>query len=544
MKAPAAAAVVEQAPATTLQPAGARHVLRRRCACGGSAGFGGACAACQRKRFTARRRSIAGPAPLWAPAIVGEALRAQGAPLDRRLRDFFEPRFERTSESGAAGMPPARADAIEIGDDADPAEDAADRAAGRALSMGRRPGTVGTDFSRVRVHTDERAVASAAAIGALAYTLGDHIVFGAGQYRPATAAGRELIAHELAHVAQGSRAGALVPSLARRKKGGSFGGFFRDIGRGIVDFFTGSEPDYDERTLRDYLEWLDLSGDIEDDYDSDNKARAVVGGELFPETTLRIRILLIKEMLSGFTGDDEETAILFILGMASLDERQTIVDRVGLEELYENIHGDERDRLYLMFPILDSLHPRKKESKTHTLEQYIAKWEAENGVTMTPEEKRVLGRGCIGITVLALGTIDPSVMPDLKECYDNFRDARAAQIKMRRFLAENFPDRRAVLFSKRFWSSGAEYEPHPASGKVEMSGYTYEARPGHTNYDYGLYDEETGKWWHANHCDSTLVMNPRCGGAMEVYESNLAYYSRGLRDFDKQIFCVGVGMPR
>jgi uncharacterized protein DUF4157 len=58
----------------------------------------------------------------------------------------------------------------------------------------------GHDFSKVRVHAD--ADASAATSAALAYTTGNHVVFGAGRYRPDTVAGRWLIAHELAHVIQ------------------------------------------------------------------------------------------------------------------------------------------------------------------------------------------------------------------------------------------------------------------------------------------------------------------------------------------------------
>ncbi len=61
---------------------------------------------------------------------------------------------------------------------------------------------LGYDFSHVRVHTDASAVESARAINALAYTVGRDVVFGAGQYVPGSNAGRRLLAHELAHVAQ------------------------------------------------------------------------------------------------------------------------------------------------------------------------------------------------------------------------------------------------------------------------------------------------------------------------------------------------------
>ncbi len=61
---------------------------------------------------------------------------------------------------------------------------------------------LGADFSGVRVHIDRQAAASASAVDAAAYTVGRHIVFGADQYAPATGGGRQLIAHELAHVVQ------------------------------------------------------------------------------------------------------------------------------------------------------------------------------------------------------------------------------------------------------------------------------------------------------------------------------------------------------
>jgi hypothetical protein len=60
----------------------------------------------------------------------------------------------------------------------------------------------GEDFSSVRVHTDANAAESAQRLRARAYTFGQHVVFGKGQYGPATAAGKGLLAHELAHVLQ------------------------------------------------------------------------------------------------------------------------------------------------------------------------------------------------------------------------------------------------------------------------------------------------------------------------------------------------------
>jgi Domain of unknown function (DUF4157) len=63
------------------------------------------------------------------------------------------------------------------------------------------------DFSGVRVHADRQAATSADAIGARAYTYGPNIVMNDGEYRPDSMEGRQLLAHELAHVVQQSRRG-------------------------------------------------------------------------------------------------------------------------------------------------------------------------------------------------------------------------------------------------------------------------------------------------------------------------------------------------
>lgn len=128
-------------------------VLQRKCACGGQASQSeGECEDCKKKKSL--QRQAAGPAATAsAPPIVHEVLSSPGQPLDSATRDFFEPRF-------------------------------------------------GHDFSRVRVHADDRAADSARAVNAAAYTVGRDIVFDSNRYRPSEASGNQLIAHELAHVAQ------------------------------------------------------------------------------------------------------------------------------------------------------------------------------------------------------------------------------------------------------------------------------------------------------------------------------------------------------
>lgn len=87
------------------------------------------------------------------------------------------------------------------------------RSSGRALDDDTRrdmEARFARDLGAVRVHDDDEAAGAATALDARAFTVGDHIGFGLGEYRPSTDDGRRLIAHELAHTIQqanGMRAG-------------------------------------------------------------------------------------------------------------------------------------------------------------------------------------------------------------------------------------------------------------------------------------------------------------------------------------------------
>jgi ribosomal protein L44E len=73
----------------------------------------------------------------------------------------------------------------------------------------------GVDFSNVRVHHDNQAAESARSINALAFTSGHDVFFAEGQYAPATAAGKKLLAHELTHTIQQSGKGSGQQTLQR-----------------------------------------------------------------------------------------------------------------------------------------------------------------------------------------------------------------------------------------------------------------------------------------------------------------------------------------
>jgi hypothetical protein len=125
--------------------------VQRKCDCQGKD-----CDNCEKQsigpRIQTKRISGGVPGEVCAP-IVGEVLKSAGQALDSSTRAFMESRF-------------------------------------------------GADFGRVRLHTDAKATMSAQSVNASAYTVGNNIVFGVGQYSPGTETGKRLLAHELTHVIQ------------------------------------------------------------------------------------------------------------------------------------------------------------------------------------------------------------------------------------------------------------------------------------------------------------------------------------------------------
>jgi hypothetical protein len=106
-----------------------------------------------------------------APSIVHDVLRSPGQSLDEPTRAYFEARL-------------------------------------------------GHNLSRVRVHTDSRAVESANSLNALAYTVGNNVVFGFS----ATVDRKRLLAHELVHVLQQSSVSSPFLQRQAREEGESLPG--------------------------------------------------------------------------------------------------------------------------------------------------------------------------------------------------------------------------------------------------------------------------------------------------------------------------------
>jgi len=86
--------------------------------------------------------------------------------------------------------------------------------AGRPLDAGIRSPferAFGYSFAAVRVHTDGSAGRLAEGLSARAFTVGNHVAFASGEYRPGILVGDAILSHELAHVVQQGGAAAPAP---------------------------------------------------------------------------------------------------------------------------------------------------------------------------------------------------------------------------------------------------------------------------------------------------------------------------------------------
>ncbi|WP_447979264.1 eCIS core domain-containing protein [Candidatus Nitrospira bockiana] len=207
----------------------------------------------------------------------------------------------------------------------------------------------GVDFSRVRLHTDVQAARSAEALHALAYTVGEDIVFASGEYSPRTPEGERLIAHELAHVVQ--------------QHGGAKGMALSPVPRGVARKKNADTPEPDALDVA-------LHGD-------DDAVRA-----LTTRTDWELKVIrpeeaatLLIHLLDGATLDDDEQAGLTILRklirQLMLDDGLLALDKRGrFEQLLDDYHGAEyRELLDLL-----SSNIEKKGLKALYLDAFIAMW--------------------------------------------------------------------------------------------------------------------------------------------------------------------------
>jgi hypothetical protein len=318
--------------------------LQRQCSCGQHTVAGGECKECNtKKRGVLRRSPRNGETPEPVPSIVGDVLASGGRPLEPATRALMERTltgdFSRVPASAGTMRSPV------IGPTDDHFEREAHRQANRFRGLAAPATEPRTDRAHyglggVRIHTGAQAATAAESVDAHAFTLGDHIVFGNGQYAPETTAGRQLLAHELTHVIQ--QGGAAPTGYIQRASTGT------EVLRGLRDvaFFIpsllGFELSYSDEELLEYLQGISDKDQPDGGYYSDDKARQVTqrwadGNKKFHLDAKKVK-LLIREMQGGIVTNGDRQAIMTLLEQSSDETVSDVLSPANID--FAQLLGD------------------------------------------------------------------------------------------------------------------------------------------------------------------------------------------------------------
>lgn len=445
-----------QTAAATQTVAGASAGLGRQCACGQHA-MGGECEACAQKKGLLQRGRMA--AGLSSAAGVPGSPAVPGLP---DLHDALAPAVRRV-----VGTP------------------------GRSLDEGVHAfmrSVLGQDFSHVRTHADASAAASARAVGARAYTVGHHVVFGAGQYAPHTLAGRGVLAHELTHTAQQRGTGALAVDgpLRNGRAGDAFEQqadaaaqaavagrraefaplrahepVLQRLGAGdtLLRFFGIESGNFSDADLTDYLDRIARNRKCDCgllDFLSDDKAREIVrrwgvgkyrlDQDYHGVPSVEIKRILIQELLSGPTGSADQQAIVKLFSKTAAADVEALLDPahgLDIKMVLADLSGENRKALLTVLEqkLPDVGTPHLARSATPGPSSGSCTVEAALQISFAQKSAETLVQGALDmLDQLAAKPAENANVKRQLDCY--FRGASAAQVTQ---VRQNFELVKATL---------------------------------------------------------------------------------------------------
>ncbi len=188
-------------------------ILQRKCVCGGLAGLTSECSDCQTNKLLGKPLStnvrVTEPDDEYEREAdrVAEEVMCMPDSTVQRTETISEPTWSADNEQQESERPIRQNDVdlhATFNDTARP--DFLDRlGVGQPLDPAARKffePRFGQSLQDVRLHTDDRAQQATKSVHARAFTVGRHIVFGAGEYAPNSIATTALLAHELTHSIQ------------------------------------------------------------------------------------------------------------------------------------------------------------------------------------------------------------------------------------------------------------------------------------------------------------------------------------------------------
>ncbi len=227
----------------------------------------------------------------------------------------------------------------------------------------------GRNFSNIRIHQDSHSQTLNQSLNARAFTYGQHIYFGSGEYQPHSYTGRSLLAHELVHSVQQSHTPDRV--LQRQSTGsaptsapGLTPLMLEQIARRLHDAMSGLGTDeeaiYAALSGRSQSQHDDIAQTYETMYGTELQADLVdelTGSELrrlalqAPENVSEAQrsemiAILLRDAMQGL-GTDESAIFSALTGRTAAERGaivtayQTLTTRKLFDDLHDELSGTE-----------------------------------------------------------------------------------------------------------------------------------------------------------------------------------------------------------
>ncbi len=242
----------------------------------------------------------------------------------------------------------------------------------------------GYDFSNVIIHSGDTAARSSDSVGALAYTIGNNIVFGKGKYVPNTTEGKRLLAHELTHVVQ-QQNHFMLPfygnSLVQRRVDFNPSFISQQLRRAMEGLGTDEESIFSalsgrtqaqlDQISKEYqrLTGRTLDADLADELSSEDLKRLATFSPTVktkPEDLATMVATQLQKAMEGL-GTDEESIFSALNGRSQteLDEIKKAYLKLNghdlLDDLHDELSGDDLDRALGLMNIAPVVYEQNTE---------------------------------------------------------------------------------------------------------------------------------------------------------------------------------------
>jgi RHS repeat-associated protein len=152
----------------------------------------------------------------------------------------------------------------------------------------------------------------------------------------------------------------------------------------------------------------------------------------------------------------------------------------------------------------------------YTVDQYKHFVQKSHNITMDDNQNYILNLGCVGIVGLELfngkdltgfkkNQYTQMDLPEMKYSYSTLN--KAIEVMKDQNASNKVDKGRAFVFAIRYHASSEDQGLPNEMGEVDMSRWTTQPkRKDDFGFDYGVYNEDTELFWHANHANNPNLL--------------------------------------